>query len=107
MTLAQMEDMLEQAKRAQEEPTASGDQNSDTTSEPAQMAVIEARLKTAKEQLIGSVLQMVTKWDLTEDDGETPILLEEEALMQVPTNVFTAIIKAVNRHQSAGDSGKA
>lgn len=55
-------------------------------------------------RVIQFIQEIVVDWDLTEDDGETKVPLTVEALRKVPTNIFTEIVKAVRKHQSAGEA---
>lgn len=104
ITLAEMEKMLVDAEEAidsanaQEEAKASGDR--------AALTRLKGRVEQAKKNLVGQILEVVTTWDLTQDDNETVIPLTDEALKNVPTNVFTAIIRAIRRDQQADGEGK-
>lgn len=104
VTLAQMEKMLADAEEAVE--STNEQEANKGTSDKDQIAQMRQRVEKAKKNLIGQITDMVTLWDLTEDDGETVIPLTEDRLKDVPTNVFTAIIKAVRRDQQADGEGK-
>ena len=113
VTLAQMEDMLTEAeeaekaqaaeKEAADAASASGDEKKEKASE---LVIARRRVAMVRERLIKQVLEMLVAWDLTDDDGENVIPLTEEGVRIVPLNVFAEIVKAVRRHQSAGESGK-
>lgn len=100
-TLAAMEDMAETAREA-EESEAEG-----KGSTPDEVAQMKARIANIKNRLIGTIKDTVVSWDLTEDDGETIVPIDDVSLSRVPMNIFIEITKEIRRHQSAGDSGKA
>lgn len=54
--------------------------------------------------MVESMLKMLVSWDLTEDDGATPVPIERDALQKVPLNIFTEITMAVARDQQAGEA---
>ncbi len=65
------------------------------------------RADTEEEQtkrVIANIQSIVVDWDLTHDDGETKVGLDEQSLRRIPTNVFMEIIRAVGRHQSSGEA---
>jgi hypothetical protein len=70
---------------------------------------IERMRETGKDADINSVVtqiqQIVEDWDLTQDDGETKVGLDEESLRKIPTNIFREIITAAARHQNQGEAG--
>lgn len=99
-TLAQMEDMITLAQEAETDEVDESPKTPDAT------AQIKRRLDGIKSRLIDTVKEMVVSWDLTEDDGVTIIPLTDEALRNVPMNIFVEITREVRRHQSAGDAGK-
>jgi leucyl aminopeptidase (aminopeptidase T) len=104
VTLAQMEKMLADAEEAME--ATKEEEESKDSGDRAQIARMRERVASARKNLIGQIVGTVVSWDLTQDDNETVIPLTEEALVHVPTNVFTAIIKAVRRDQQADGEGK-
>jgi hypothetical protein len=113
VTLAQMEDMLseaEEAEKAQAAEKAAREAAEAEGAEPkaskSELEIARKRVEMVRERLVKQVLEMVVSWDLTEDDGETVISLDEAGVRFVPLNAFAEIVKAVRRHQSAGDSGK-
>lgn len=51
-------------------------------------------------RIIEMITQVVASWDLTEDDGETPIdPADTVRLRSVPINVFTEILAAIRKDQ--------
>lgn len=64
----------------------------------------EAEQADQTEAMLSQILNIVEDWDLTEDDGETKVPLTREALVKIPTNIFTAIVTAAARHQNAGEA---
>lgn len=55
------------------------------------------------DSLINSMINMIESWDLTDED-DAPILLERGPMRQVPTNVYMAIMSAINKEQQAGEA---
>ena len=53
--------------------------------------------------LIGKILEVVTSWDLEYEPGQ-PVPLTEDALMDVPTEILTAVLRGV---ATAGQPGEA
>lgn len=103
VTLAQMESMLTEAEEAQAAQDAEKDA---AKKDKTELEKARERVRAIRERLAGQILDMVESWDLTENDGETPVPITTEGLENVPLNVFAEIVKAVRKHQSAGDSGK-
>ncbi len=61
-------------------------------------------------RVIEQLRNVVTAWDLTEDDG-TPIPIEwngkgKDPLAKVPLSIMMEVMKAIGRDQSAGEVGK-
>lgn len=52
------------------------------------------------DSVIDQLLAMVTAWDLRPDEGEPVILLEKEALKDVPLEILSAVVEAVGNDQS-------
>jgi hypothetical protein len=95
MTFAEMEEMLAAAEEAKKAVEDSGDE----------AAALRPRLDSLHRRFIENAVETIVTWDLT-DEEENVIPLTEEALRNVPMNIFTEIQKAIRAHQSAGDSGK-
>lgn len=55
-------------------------------------------------RVIHQIQELVEDWDLTQDDNETKVPLDEESLRHVPVNIFREIIKAVAKHQNSGEA---
>ncbi len=51
------------------------------------------------ERIIKTMLRLLVSWDLT-DENDTPVPIETEPLRDVPTHIFTGIIKAVGKDQA-------
>lgn len=72
------------------------------------LAEIEAmRNGSEKDQtssILRQIMDIVEDWDLTQDDGETKVGIDEESLKHIPTNIFREIITSVVRHQNQGEA---
>ena len=66
--------------------------------------------------IVDSIKRLVTKWDLEDADGVVPLdhpldddgkVREDDPLLEIPTNIFTGIMKAVQADQSVpGEAGR-
>lgn len=71
----------------------------------AELDEIRSTAEKNPKRLIESILNIVIEWDLTDDDGETPVPLTLDGIYGVvPSSILTGIIKAVNEDQTP--SGK-
>jgi hypothetical protein len=55
-------------------------------------------------RVVKQIQELVEDWDLTQDDNETKVSLDEESLRHVPINIFRGIITAVAKHQNSGEA---
>ena len=59
------------------------------------------------EQIVDQMLRMVKSWDLTEDDGYTPIPLVRDRMLDVSTTIYLKIGEAVMAEvRPSGEAGK-
>lgn len=59
--------------------------------------------KAAVAGMVDQMLKLLVSWDLTQDDGSTPIPITAEGLRGVPLNVYTEVMRAVARDQTSGE----
>lgn len=70
----------------------------------AELDEIRSTAEKNPKRVIESVLNVVTEWDLTNEDG-SPVLLTVEGIYGlVPSSILTGILRAVNEDQTP--SGK-
>lgn len=74
---------------------------------PAELDKMQAEAAQTKgkvgDRLVDSMIRMIESWDLTDED-EVPIPIERDALREVPSNVYMAIMKVINQEQQAGEA---
>lgn len=108
VTLAQMEEMVAQAEEAANAQREEAAQKTSKMTDQERLARLRQRLNDAKKQLADNILSIVVSWDLEHivDNERAVVPLTMEGLVNVPTNVFTEIIKAVRQHQAGDDDAK-
>jgi len=74
----------------------------------ATIAELQSMMNGTEEEQVSAVIKqiidVVEDWDLYQDDNETKIPLEFEALRHIPTNIFREILVGVRKHQSVGEA---
>lgn len=67
-------------------------------------ASLNGPLEQQMAQIIHQILDITEDWDLTQDDGETKVPLEFEALRHIPSNIFRTILIGIKEDQSSGEA---
>ena len=108
VTLAQMEEMVAQAEEAANAQREEAAHKTAKLTDAERLTRLRKRLEDAKKQLADNILSIVVSWDLEHlvDNERAVVPLTMEGLVNVPTNVFTEIIKAVRQHQAGDDDAK-